>query len=183
MYDNTHFSNAIKYWYMGKLYDWHETQLHPMTFALHYGGSVFEGIRVYRTPTGPAIFRLSEHIDRLIHSASIAHMEVTYNRKEIIHAIKTTLKENHLESAYIRPLLFYSFLRKSGAHPEALPRRIVDRYVGMGRLSWRQGRTGNLRLSSPLEKNPSQPAGYDRQTRRGLHPIDHLRSGSAVFGF
>lgn len=120
MYDNTHFSNAIKYWYMGKLYDWHETQLHPMTFALHYGGSVFEGIRVYRTPTGPAIFRLSEHIDRLIHSASIAHMEVTYNRKEIIHAIKTTLKENHLESAYIRPLLFYSYLTEIWGSPRSI---------------------------------------------------------------
>jgi len=109
MYDNTHFSNAEKYWYMGKLYDWHETQLHPMTFALHYGGSVFEGIRAYRTPEGPAIFRLTEHIDRLFHSASVAFMEVTYSKKDIVQAIKTTMKENRLESAYIRPLLFYSY--------------------------------------------------------------------------
>jgi branched-chain amino acid aminotransferase len=109
MYDTTHFSNAEKYWYMGKLYDWHETQLHPMTFALHYGGSVFEGIRAYRTPEGPAIFRLPEHIDRLFHSARVAHMEVTYTKKEIAQAIKSTIKANRLESAYIRPLLFYSY--------------------------------------------------------------------------
>jgi len=109
MPDHGHFPNAKKYWYEGKLYDWNITLLHPMTFALHYGGSVFEGIRAYPTPKGAAIFRLPEHIDRLLHSASVAKMKVHYTKNEITEAIKLTLRENGLRSAYIRPLLFYSY--------------------------------------------------------------------------
>ena len=109
MLDHGHFPNAKKYWYEGKLYDWNVTLLHPMTFALHYGGSVFEGIRAYPTPKGVAIFRLPEHIDRLLHSASVAKMKVRYTKNQITEAIKLTVKENGLRSAYIRPLLFYSY--------------------------------------------------------------------------
>jgi branched-chain amino acid aminotransferase len=109
MPDHGHFPNAKKYWYEGKLYDWNVTLLHPMTFALHYGGSVFEGIRAYPTPKGAAIFRLPEHVDRLLHSASVAKMKVRYTKNEITEAIKLTLKENGLRSAYLRPLLFYSY--------------------------------------------------------------------------
>jgi len=109
MLEHGHFPNAKKYWYEGTLYDWNITLLHPMTFALHYGGSVFEGIRAYPTPKGAAIFRLPEHVDRLLHSASVAKMKVRYTKNEITEAIKLTLKENGLRSAYLRPLLFYSY--------------------------------------------------------------------------
>jgi branched-chain amino acid aminotransferase len=109
MFDTTHFPKAKKYWHMGKLYDWSDAHLHPMIHALHYGSSVFEGIRAYKTDRGPAIFRLPEHVDRFLHSAAVAKMEVPYAKKEITEAIKLTLRENKLESAYIRPLLFYSY--------------------------------------------------------------------------
>jgi branched-chain amino acid aminotransferase len=109
MFDTAHFPNAKKYWYEGKFHDWNETPIHPMAFALHYGGSVFEGIRAYKTAKGSAIFRLPEHIDRLFYSASVARMNVPYRREDVSAAIKATLVENELSAGYIRPLLFYSF--------------------------------------------------------------------------
>ncbi len=109
MFDNTYFKNAKKYWYNGKFYNWSDPTLHPMSHALHYGSSVFEGIRSYVTPQGAAIFRLQEHIDRFLLSARVAKMEIPYSAEEIGQAIKLTLQENRLQSAYIRPLLFYSY--------------------------------------------------------------------------
>jgi len=109
MFDNTHFPQAKKYWHMGQLYDWSQPIIHPMSHALHYGTSVFEGIRAYNTPKGPAIFRLPEHIERFFHSASTLNMKPPYNKEEITQAIKLVINENGLESAYIRPLLFYSY--------------------------------------------------------------------------
>ena len=109
MFNNTHFPQARKFWYMGKLYEWNHPNLHVMSHALHYGTSVFEGIRAYNTPKGTAVFRLPEHVDRFFHSASTLSMEVPYSKGEIIEAIRSVIKENKLESAYIRPLLFYSF--------------------------------------------------------------------------
>lgn len=109
MFNTTHFPKAIKYWHMGKLHEWTEPNIHPMTHGLHYGSSVFEGIRAYSTSRGPSIFRLPEHIDRFFHSASVACMKVPYTKKEIINAIKLVVRENHLDAAYIRPLLYYSY--------------------------------------------------------------------------
>lgn len=109
MYDNTYFPKARKFWYMGKLYDWSQPVIHPMSHALHYGTSVFEGIRAYATAKGPAIFRLPEHIERFFHSAFTLNMKIPFSKSEIAEAIKLVLKENKLDYAYIRPLLFYSY--------------------------------------------------------------------------
>lgn len=109
MFDSSHFPRAKKYWYMGKFHDWAEAKVHPMSHALHYGTSVFEGIRAYKTPKGPAVFRLEDHIDRFFNSASLLKMEVPYSRQEIKKTIQLVIKENQLDSAYIRPLLFYSY--------------------------------------------------------------------------
>jgi branched-chain amino acid aminotransferase len=109
MFDNTYFPRAKKFWYMGKFYKWNHPNIHVMSHALHYGTSVFEGIRAYNTPKGPAVFRLPEHVDRFFHSASTLSMEVPYSKEEIVDAIKSVIRRNKLESAYIRPLLFYSF--------------------------------------------------------------------------
>ncbi len=109
MYDTAHFPKAKTYWHEGKFYDWSDAHVHPMSHALHYGSSVFEGIRCYPTPRGPAIFRLKEHIDRLLHSAAVAKMKVPYPRREIVSVIKKTLLKNRLQSAYIRPLLFFAY--------------------------------------------------------------------------
>ena len=94
---------------MGIFHDWTESNVHAMSHALHYGTSVFEGIRAYQTASGPAIFRLSDHIDRFFYSASLLRMDIPYTKQEIIEAIKLVVKENQLDSAYIRPLLYYSY--------------------------------------------------------------------------
>ena len=109
MFTTAHFPKALKYWHQGKFYNWSDAHVHPMVHALHYGSSVFEGIRAYSTAKGTAIFRLKEHLDRFLYSAAVAKMDVPYTREDIIRAIKLTLKENKLESSYIRPLLFYSY--------------------------------------------------------------------------
>ncbi len=109
MFENTHFPKAKKFWYMGKILEWEEPTIHVMSHALHYGTSVFEGIRAYNTGKGPAIFRLQEHMDRLMHSASVLHMDVPYSKEEIRDVILLVMKENKLDTAYIRPLLFFSY--------------------------------------------------------------------------
>jgi len=109
MYDTTHFPKAKTYWHEGRFYDWSDARFHPMTHALHYGTSVFEGIRAYETDRGPAIFRLKDHTDRFFHSAAVAKMKVPYTKAEVNQIIKSTLRKNRLKSAYIRPLLFFAY--------------------------------------------------------------------------
>lgn len=109
MIDNTHFPKATKFWQGGKLHDWSDITVHSMSHALHYGNSVFEGIRAYKTPKGPAVFRLSEHLDRFFHSADVIGMTVPFRKEEIAKAIKLVIKENQLDSAYIRPIIFFGY--------------------------------------------------------------------------
>ena len=120
MFLNTNFPKAVKYWYQGKFYNWSEAGFHPMMHALHYGSCVFEGIRAYSTARGPAIFRLTEHNDRFLLSAGVAKMKSPYTKDQITDFIKQTVRENNLDSCYIRPLLFYSY-GNLGLVPKACP--------------------------------------------------------------
>ena len=97
---------ADKIWMDGKLVDWDDANVHVLTHTLHYGLGVFEGIRCYETPKGPAIFRLDDHVDRLLNSASIFQMKIPFSHDEICEAIKLTVKENNFKECYIRPLAF-----------------------------------------------------------------------------
>lgn len=124
MFPNTHFPGAKKYWYMGKLYDWSEAIFHPMFHALHYGTSTFEGIRAYKTPRGTAIFRLPEHIDRFLVSASVLKMKPPYTKDELMETARLIIRENGLESAYIRPLMFYAY-GNLGLVPKACPAEVL----------------------------------------------------------
>lgn len=98
-----------KIWHNGQTKPWHEATTHVMTHALHYGSSVFEGIRAYDTPNGTAIFRLTEHIERLFDSAKIYRMEIPYTQSEIIEACKEIVRVNNLKSAYLRPLAYLGY--------------------------------------------------------------------------
>ena len=98
---------AEKIWLDGSFVPWDQARVHVMTHALHYGTSIFEGIRAYGTKDGgAAVFRLQEHVDRLFDSAAIFRMEIPYTREEISEAIKETVRVNNLKSCYIRPLVF-----------------------------------------------------------------------------
>ena len=94
-------------WMDGELVPWREAQVHVLTHTLHYGMGVFEGIRAYNTERGPAIFRLPEHIRRLFDSAKILNMALPWSQEEVIEACRAAVRENGLESGYIRPMAFY----------------------------------------------------------------------------
>ena len=96
-----------KIWLDGKFVDWSDAKVHILTHTLHYGLGVFEGIRCYPTADGrSAVFRLGDHIRRLFDSARINLMEIPFGRKEIEEASLETLRRNHLEEGYIRPIVF-----------------------------------------------------------------------------
>jgi len=94
-------------WLDGKMVPWRDAKVHVLTHTLHYGLGVFEGVRAYNTDDGPAIFRLQEHTDRLFRSAKIMGMGMPYDKDTLNEAQKAVVRENNLESAYLRPMCFY----------------------------------------------------------------------------
>ncbi len=94
-------------WLDGKLVPWREAKVHVLTHTLHYGMGVFEGVRAYKAENGPAIFRLQEHTDRLFRSAHILNMPMPFDKETISEAQRAAVRENNLESAYIRPMCFF----------------------------------------------------------------------------
>jgi branched-chain amino acid aminotransferase len=94
-------------WFDGKMVPWREAKIHVLTHTLHYGMGVFEGERAYHTSQGAAIFRLQEHTDRLFRSAHILNMPMPFDKQTVNAATKAVVADNHLDSAYIRPMAFY----------------------------------------------------------------------------
>jgi branched-chain amino acid aminotransferase len=99
-------TNGKYIWRNGELIPWESATVHVMTHALHYGSSVFEGVRAYATPNGTAVFRLQPHTRRLFHSAKIARIAVPYTEEQINQAILDTVDANGHTACYIRPLIF-----------------------------------------------------------------------------
>ncbi len=93
-------------WFDGDLVPWSEARVHVLCHVLHYGSSVFEGIRCYETPDGPAVFRLQDHVDRLFFSARVLRMDMPYTPEQIHEACLETIRRNEFLSCYIRPLAF-----------------------------------------------------------------------------
>jgi branched-chain amino acid aminotransferase len=98
-----------KIWMDGELVDWDKAQVHVLTHALHYGSGVFEGIRCYSTPDGPAVFRLTEHMERFERSAKMLFMDLGYSVAETVEAVKDTIRVNKLPACYIRPIAFRGY--------------------------------------------------------------------------
>jgi branched-chain amino acid aminotransferase len=97
-------------WFNDKLVPWEDATIHVLTYALHYGAAVFEGIRAYKTDDGCKIFRLDEHIKRLLNSAKIYRMNVPYSHQELKNACQIIVSSNDLnEGAYIRPIAFRGY--------------------------------------------------------------------------
>jgi branched-chain amino acid aminotransferase len=145
-----------KIWMDGMLVDWDAAQVHVLTHALHYGSGVFEGIRCYKTDDGPAVFRLTEHMERFERSAAMLLMELGYTVEETVAAVKDTIRINRLDSCYIRPVAFRGY-GVMGLDPLPAPVNFAiaawpwDTYLGeealkhgvdVGVSSWRQ-RTPN----------------------------------------
>jgi len=94
-------------WMDGEMIPWREANVHVLTHTLHYGMGVFEGVRAYKTDQGTAIFRLQEHTDRLFRSAHIMNMAIPFDKETINEATRAAVRENDLETAYMRPMCFY----------------------------------------------------------------------------
>ena len=104
-------------WYDGQLVSWREATTHVLTHSLHYGLSVFEGVRAYETAKGPAIFRLVDHTKRLFDSARIFKMDMPFSPEAISAAQCEVVRANKLKSCYLRPLAFYGS-EKMGVSPK-----------------------------------------------------------------
>lgn len=139
-------------WKDGKLVAWDDAKVHVLTHALHYGSGVFEGIRCYKTATGPAVFRLREHMERLERSAKMLYMEIGYSVDEMCDAVCEVIKANNLDACYIRPLVYRGY-GSMGVDPLNAPVEFFiavwpwDSYLGedalvngveVGVSSWRQ---------------------------------------------
>lgn len=96
-------------WINGKLVKWKDAKVHVLSHALHYGSAAFEGIRCYKTENGSAIFRLKDHVMRMLNSFSIFGVDSGYDQEDIENAIKETVKANKLVEGYIRPILFFGY--------------------------------------------------------------------------
>jgi len=96
-------------WFNGELVEWDKATVHVMAHVIHYGTSFFEGIRCYETPQGPAIFRLTPHMQRLIDSAKIYRTVIPYTLDQLVAAVKETVRANRLRSGYIRPVVFRGY--------------------------------------------------------------------------
>ena len=139
---------TAKIWMNGELVDWDAANIHVLTHSLHYGMGVFEGIRAYETKDGPAIFRLTEHIERLFRSAHILGMDIPFSVAELVAASKATVASTGLPSCYVRPIAYYGY-GEMGLN--TLPCK-VD--VAIACWPWPAACLG---LASPIWRVPSAP--------------------------
>jgi branched-chain amino acid aminotransferase len=98
-----------KIWMDGQLVDWDAAQVHVLTHAIHYGSGVFEGIRCYETADGPAVFRLTEHMERLERSAKMLRMVPTFDVEQMVEATKELIRVNKLKECYVRPVVMRGY--------------------------------------------------------------------------
>ncbi|MCE9633397.1 MAG: branched-chain amino acid transaminase, partial [Methylophilales bacterium] len=117
-------------WYDGKMVPWRDATTHVLTHTLHYGMGVFEGVRAYKTEKGTAIFRLQEHTDRLLRSAHILGMKIPFDKKTLMEAQKAAVRENKLESGYLRPMAFY------GAEAMGISAKTLSVHVIVAAWAW-----------------------------------------------
>lgn len=127
---------APKVWKNGELIDWDDARVHVMSHVVHYGSSVFEGIRCYNGVQGPAVFRLPEHMQRLTNSAKIYRMDSKFTREEFVDATVELVSSSGLDECYIRPVIFRSLDEEKpafGVNPFPNP---IDSYIA----AWQWGK-------------------------------------------
>ncbi|WP_405305178.1 branched-chain amino acid transaminase [Methanobrevibacter sp.] len=115
---------ASKIWIDGDMVDWKDANIHVLSHVVHYGTSVFEGIRAYKNEKGVAVFRLKEHVQRLFDSAKIYKIDIPYTQEEIEEAILETVRVNDLNGCYIRPIVFRGY-GELGVNPLNCPVNVV----------------------------------------------------------
>lgn len=131
-------------WMNGEMVAWENATVHVMAHALHYGSSVFEGLRCYETPNGAAIFRLDAHIKRLLESAKLYRYPVAYSQSEIEQACRDAIKQNDLKSAYIRPLVFLGAGSLGVVPNEDVPVDVIVAAIEFGKYLGEEGMTQGI---------------------------------------
>jgi branched-chain amino acid aminotransferase len=198
------FDESGKIWFNGKLVDWNDANIHVLSHVVHYGSSVFEGIRCYNTEKGPAIFRLREHVQRLINSGKIYRMDIPYSVDELSDATIETIRANNLKECYIRPIAFRGY-KELGVFPLNCPLETViavwgwGQYLGeealeqgvdVGVSTWRRmapdtmpnmAKAGSNYMNSQLAKVESVMNGYDEAIMLDYHGLVGEGSGENVF--
>lgn len=147
-------------WFDGKMVDWRDAKIHVLTHTLHYGMGVFEGLRAYRTEQGAAIFRLQAHTDRLFDSAAIMNMEMPFDKETLNKAQMAAVAENHLESAYVRPMCFYGS-EGMGLRADNLKVHVMIAAWEWGAYLGQESLDNGIRIrKSSFMKNDSHPSMY-----------------------
>ncbi|HVE94672.1 MAG TPA: branched-chain amino acid transaminase [Acidimicrobiales bacterium] len=138
-------TESKKIWMDGELVDWAEAKVHVLTHTLHYGCGVFEGIRAYATTRGPAVFRLTDHINRLFDSARILCIDIPFTAEEIIEATKETVRVNELDACYVRPIAFLGY-GEMGLNPLPCPVNVAIAVWPWGTYLGDEGLARGVRL-------------------------------------
>jgi branched-chain amino acid aminotransferase len=155
-------------WMNGEFVDWHDAKVHVGVHGLHYGTGVFEGIRCYETPDGPAVFRLREHLQRLENSARLLHMELPYSVDDIRTATHELIGRNGLPECYVRPFAFYGY-GELGVHTKGNP-------VEVAIMSWPWGNyLGDENASVGIRAKVSS------WERIGPNTIPHVAKATGVY--
>src|SRR5512136_2165072 len=150
---------AQKVWMDGNLVDYDKANIHIMTHCMHYGGGVFEGIRIYETEKGRAIFRLREHMQRFLDSGKVISLKIPYSLDELCEATRETVRANKdVKVDYIRPIAYYG-IGTYGLNPIKLPTNVAIAVVYMGvYLGEEQMRKGAKLVTSSWEKPSNRAA-------------------------
>ena len=150
------FPKSEKIWMNGSLVPWDDAKIHVGSHVIHYGSGVFEGIRCYATPDGPAVFRLDTHLDRLFDSAKIYRMEIPFTPDEFRQAVLETISANNMDACYIRPVVYRGY-GQLGVNPFPCPVDVAimvwdwGRYLGKEALE----RGVDVRVSSWTRMAPN----------------------------
>ena len=170
-----------KIWMNGELVDWADAKVHVGVHGLHYGSGVFEGIRCYDTPKGPAVFRLTDHLERLHNSAKLLYMEVPYSVEELRTAAWDLIGANELPSCYLRPIAFYGY-GELGVSAVGNPVDVVIMSWPWGAYLGEEGLQKGIsaKISSWQRIGPT-PISWSSIARRGVTSaaVPHMNTSSA----
>jgi len=136
-----------KIWMDGQMVDWRDAKIHVLTHTLHYGCGAFEGVRAYNTVDGTAIFRLEEHTQRLFNSAKILRMKIPFSQEQVNEAQKAVVRENQLESCYIRPLVWIGD-EKLGVSPKGCTIHVMIAAWAWGAYLGEEGMQRGIRVKT-----------------------------------
>lgn len=197
-------SNKGKIWFNNRFVEWDKAKIHVLSHVVHYGSSVFEGIRCYKNREGSAIFRLEDHVRRLFDSAKIYMIDIPYTEEEICEAVIETVKINNLEECYIRPIVFRGY-KELGVNPLNCPVEVViaawewgsylgqealEEGVDVGVSTWRRmapntlpnmAKAGGNYLNSQLVKMEAIKHGYDEGIMLDYNGMVSEGSGENIF--